>query len=70
MNDVGFNIINPDVTGIAFLIGLKSVITNTGHDSFMIRLKFGKAGRILISEEISTKKVVKCSENSSLQSSH
>ena len=24
MNEVGFNIIDPDVTGITFLIGLKS----------------------------------------------
>ena len=39
MNDVGFNIIDPDVTGIAFPIGLK--MTNTW--SFMIRLKFGMA---------------------------
>ena len=65
MNDVGFNIIDPDVTGVAFPIGLHS---HTAH--MVIQAETWKGCRILISEWISTKKNVRCSDDSSLQSSY
>ena len=65
MNDVELNIIDPDVIGVAFPIGLHS---HAAH--VVIQAETWEGCRILIVEWISTKKIVKCSDDSSLQSSY